>query len=86
MRYLAANPAYAEIVGVPLEQIVGRPMIEVMGAEALQKISQYVDRVMRGQRVEYEALLPYNPALAMFMWCGHPTPMAPIRLSAGSPP
>ena len=38
MRYLAANPAYAEIVGVPLDQIVGRPMIDVMGAEALQEI------------------------------------------------
>jgi PAS domain S-box-containing protein len=60
LRYLAANPAYAEIVGVPVEQIVGRPMIEIMGAEALQQISQYVDRVMKGQRVEYEALLPYK--------------------------
>jgi len=60
MRYLAANPAYAEIVGVPLEQIVGRPMIEVMGAEALQEIRPYVDRVMKGERLEYEALLPYR--------------------------
>ena len=60
MRYLAANPAYAEIVGVPLEQIVGRPMVEVLGAEALQEISPYVDRVLRGQRVEYEALLSYR--------------------------
>lgn len=60
LKYLAANPAYAEIVGVPVEQIVGRPMIEVMGAEALRQISQYVERVMKGQRVEYEALLPYK--------------------------
>ena len=60
MRYLAANPAYAEIVGVPLEQIVGRPMVEVLGAEALQEISPYVDRVLKGQRVEYEALVPYR--------------------------
>jgi PAS domain S-box-containing protein len=60
MRYLAANPAYAEIVGVPLDQIVGRPMIEVMGAEALQAIRPHVDRVMKGQRVEYETLLPYR--------------------------
>ncbi len=59
MRYLAANPAYAEIVGVPLEKIVGRPMVEVLGAEALQEVGPYVDQVLRGQRVEYEALLPY---------------------------
>ena len=60
MLYLAANPAYAEIVGVPVEQIVGRPIVEVMGAEVLQEIKPYVDRVMKGQRVEYETLLPYR--------------------------
>lgn len=60
MRYLAANPAYAEIVGLPLEQIVGRPMIEVMGTEAFMEIGPHVDRVLRGERVEYEALLPYS--------------------------
>jgi PAS domain S-box-containing protein len=60
MRYLAANPAYAEIVGVPVEQIVGQTMIEVMGAEALQEILPYVERIMRGQRVEYETLMPYK--------------------------
>jgi PAS domain S-box-containing protein len=59
-RYLAANPAYAEIVGIPLDQIVGRLMIEVMGAEAFQQISPSVDRVLKGERVEYEALLPYR--------------------------
>lgn len=60
MRYLAANPTYAEIVGVPLEKIVGRPMVEVLGAEAVREIGHYVDRVLRGQRVEYEALVPYK--------------------------
>lgn len=60
LRYLAANPAYAEIVGLPLEQIVGRSMIEVMGDEAFQVIGPRVDRVLRGERLEYEALLPYR--------------------------
>jgi PAS domain S-box-containing protein len=60
LRYLAANPAYAEIIGIPLDQIVGRPMSEVIGADAFQEINSRVNRVMRGERVEYEALLPYR--------------------------
>ena len=31
LRYLSANPAYAQYIGLPLEQIVGRPIVEVMG-------------------------------------------------------
>ena len=59
MLYLDANPAYAEMVGLPLEQVIGRPLQEVIGAEAWQKISPHIDRVLRGERVEYEAILPY---------------------------
>ena len=86
MRYLAANPAYAEIVGVPLEQIVGRPMIEVMGAEALQP-DQPICRSGHEAASEWNTKhsCRTNPARVMFMWYGRPIPMAPIRLSAGSP-
>lgn len=58
LRYLSANPAYARLVGIPLEQIVGRPIVEVMGAEAFEVIRPHVERVLRGERVEYEAELP----------------------------
>ncbi len=57
--YLSANPAYAKIVGKPLDQIVGRPMAEVMGVEAAERIRPYVERVLRGERLTYEAELPY---------------------------
>ena len=54
LRYLSANPAYARIVGVPVERIVGRPIVEVMGNAALETLRPYVERVLRGERVEYE--------------------------------
>jgi len=60
--YLSANPAYAKIVGRPLEQIVGRPIAEVMGKEASDVIRPYVERVLRGEHVTYEAELPYDGA------------------------
>jgi PAS domain S-box-containing protein len=60
LRYVAANPAYAEMAGFPVEQIVGRPIVDVMGAEAWETILPHVERVLRGERVEYETALPYS--------------------------
>jgi len=60
LRYIWANPAYAELAGVPLEKIVGRPIIEVMGEDAFAEIRPYIDRVLTGERVEYEAELPWR--------------------------
>ena len=58
LRYLSANPAYAQWIGLPLEQIVGRPMMEVMGQAAFEIIRPRIERVLSGERVEYEDELP----------------------------
>ncbi|MBV8282621.1 MAG: PAS domain-containing protein, partial [Candidatus Eremiobacteraeota bacterium] len=59
LRYLEVNAAYAAMAGLPAEQIVGRSIVEVMGAKGWEGIRPYVERVLRGERVEYEATLPY---------------------------
>jgi PAS domain S-box-containing protein len=59
LRYLSANPAIAKLTGVPLERIVGRPIAEVLGAEALEVVRPYVERVLRGERVVFETEVPY---------------------------
>jgi len=58
-RYLAANPAYAAITGVEREQMIGRRLVDVMGPAAWETIRPYVDRVLAGERVEYEAEVPF---------------------------
>jgi PAS domain S-box-containing protein len=63
LRYLAANEAYATIAGLPLGDIVGRPIAEVMGEEAFAMIRPYIDRVLNGERVEYEAEIPWRGAI-----------------------
>lgn len=63
LRYVWANPAYAKLSGVPLAQIVGRPIVEVMGADAFESIRPYIDRVLRGERVEYEVELSWSAYL-----------------------
>ena len=60
LRYVAANETYAAIAGLPLSDIVGRPIAEVMGEAALAAIRPYVDQVLNGECVEYEAEVPWN--------------------------
>jgi PAS domain S-box-containing protein len=62
LRYLSANSAYAEIAGRPLNTIVGRSIIDVMGRDGWETIRPYVERVLRGERVEYETVLPFATA------------------------
>ena len=59
LRYLMANQTYAELAGLPIEQIVGRPIVEVMGENGFEVIRPYIERVLAGERVEYETELPW---------------------------
>jgi len=58
LRYLSANPAYARWVGRPLEEIIGRPIVEVMGEPAFEIVRPRIERVLRGETVEYEDEVP----------------------------
>ena len=60
MRYLSVNRAYAEMAGLPVDQIVGRSFIDVMGREAFETIRPLVDRVLRGETVRYESDAPFR--------------------------
>ena len=58
MHYLGANETYATIAGLPLSEIIGRPIVKVMGEAAFSTIVPYVERVLAGERVEYETVIP----------------------------
>jgi PAS domain S-box-containing protein len=58
-RYVFANRACAAFLGRPVEEIVGKPLAEIMGEEAFDAIRPYIERVLKGERVEYEAEVPY---------------------------
>ena len=59
LRYLEANQTFATIVGLPLGEIIGRPIIEVLGEAAFSTIRPYIERVLAGERVEYESVIPF---------------------------
>ena len=60
LRYVACNRAYEMLVGLPAEQIIGRPIFDVIGIKAFDVIQPYVERVLRGERVEFEEDVPIS--------------------------
>jgi PAS domain S-box-containing protein len=58
LRYVWANAAYGDWVGRPLSDVEGRLIVDVLGPEVLATIQSHIDRVLSGERVEYEAELP----------------------------
>jgi len=54
-RYLWANQGYAQWLQRPLDEIVGRPIRDVLGREAFECLRHHFDRVLAGNKVSYEA-------------------------------
>lgn len=64
LRFLFVNRLCAEFFGKPADLIVGHSIIEILGDAAFQVIRPYIVRVLNGERVEYDAEIPY-PAAGM---------------------
>jgi PAS domain S-box-containing protein len=54
LRYVFVSESYARTLGLRPDEIVGKPIIEIMGAEGFQTIRPYVEKVLRGDPVEFE--------------------------------
>jgi PAS domain S-box-containing protein len=66
-RYLFVNKASAAFLGKRPELIIGKSIVEVMGEEAFKVIHPYIDRVLAGERVEYETEITYAGAGLRYM-------------------
>jgi PAS domain S-box-containing protein len=53
-RYLWANQAYADWVHRSLNEIVDRPILEVLGKDAFEALLPHFNRVLTGETVRYE--------------------------------
>jgi len=62
LRYLYINAAGARLFALEPEQVIGRPICEVMDARAFDMIQPHIERVLRGETVEYEEQIPYGPS------------------------
>jgi PAS domain S-box-containing protein len=60
LRYVFVNHAAAEFLGRTVEEIISRPISEIMGQTALVTVMPHIERVLRGEIVEFEAEVPYK--------------------------
>jgi PAS domain S-box-containing protein len=59
-RYLWANQLCADLLQHPLDEIIGRPVSEVLGQEAFEALLPYYERVLKGEKVVYEDEVNYR--------------------------
>jgi len=59
-RYRFVNRAYAERFGLTPDQIVGKSMVEILGEHAYDASRPYIERVRKGESVEYEIDVLYE--------------------------
>jgi PAS domain S-box-containing protein len=55
LRYQYVSKAYAAMIGRTVDEVSGKPIVEIMGSMGFETIRPYVEAVLQGQRVEYEA-------------------------------
>ena len=60
LRYQWVNQNYADWLAQPADKIIGRPIRDVVGQQAFQKLRHHFDQVLRGENVEYEDRLVYE--------------------------
>jgi PAS domain S-box-containing protein len=59
MRYVWVSRAYAAARGLTPEQVAGRPIEDVLGAEVTASIRPHIERVLRGERFSFEQEIRY---------------------------
>ena len=59
LRYVWVNRRCAEWLGATPQEVIGRPIAEINGAEHLAAMRPHIERVLAGETVEYERLARY---------------------------
>ena len=66
-RYRFANRAYEPWFNQKPEDLLGRAVREVVGAPSYAVVKPYIDRALAGERVDFEAQMPYREHFTRFM-------------------
>jgi PAS domain S-box-containing protein len=60
LRFRFVSESYAAMFGQRPEDLVGKPIVEVIGEEAFGTVFPHVEKVLDGDQVEYEARISYQ--------------------------
>jgi PAS domain S-box-containing protein len=76
-RYKFVNKPYTERFGLTPEQVVGKHIAEVLGDAAYARIAPYIDIVLSGKPVEFDAEIPYKFGDVQSMRCAYMPELTP---------
>ena len=57
MKYRWVSRPYADWIGLPPEQIAGRPIVDIVGSEAFEQLRPRFEQVLAGRKVQYEEVI-----------------------------
>ncbi|GAB2962769.1 hypothetical protein GCM10027048_34310 [Hymenobacter coalescens] len=66
-RYRFANHAYQAWFQQPPEALLGRSVREVVGEQAYQGVLGYIERALAGERLDFEARMPYREGFTKYI-------------------
>jgi PAS domain S-box-containing protein len=58
-RHLYANREYAETMGMPAEEFIGKTIADIFGEESYEKLKPFGDRALAGESLEWEGWVHY---------------------------
>ncbi len=67
LRYGIVSQAYARMIGRTPEDLVGKAIVEVIGEDGMRTIRPFIERVLEGNRVEYEEEVHFAGVGARFL-------------------
>jgi PAS domain S-box-containing protein len=59
LKYHFLSTGYEELFNCPVEDLIGKNLIDVLGNETFHKVLPYLEKVLSGERVEFESTLQY---------------------------
>jgi PAS domain S-box-containing protein len=69
LRYRYVSRAYAEMFGRQPKEMAGKPIVDIIGKEALKTIFPYIQKVLKGKQAQYEIEVPYQGVGAHWLSC-----------------
>ena len=67
LRYVFVNRSYAQMLGREPREIIGKPIVEIVGAEGFEVIRPYIEKVLNGEILEYESEVPIEGVGTRFL-------------------
>ena len=67
LKYVFVNRAYASMLQKSPEELVGKSIVDLVGAEGMSTLKPYIDKVLSGHIVEFEDLIAFRGIGSRFL-------------------